>query len=139
MRRKALEPIIAALLLVVVAVVGGIMLYMWTQKFLSSQTSATSTGPVTSARVLSIYPINGQNISIIIRSDVAPIVRTALARFANGTVYTVMQQVLSIKPLGNGIYNVTIMLRSSLLRGYSYYLEIVTANLGTIFTPTFSW
>ncbi len=133
-KKKAIEPIVAAILLIAIAIVAGALLYLWVSKLTAStQTSA----PVNSqVQILSTY-YNG-SVVVYVKTPgtlTANDIEAAIVYFTNnGTVYktTTTCKVQNIKD------NVYVIACSLNLKSGVYYARIITKNMGVIVTPSFT-
>ncbi|NPA70429.1 MAG: hypothetical protein GXO26_06435, partial [Crenarchaeota archaeon] len=133
---RAIEPIVAAILLIAIAIVAGALLYLWVSKLTaSSQTSA----PVSSqVQVLSTY-YNG-SVVVYVKTPgtlTANDIELMMLYFANnGTVYKTLSN-CKVQNINDNVYVIACTPSSSLAAGV-YYARIITKNMGVIVTPSFS-
>ena len=136
-RKKGIEPIVAAILLIAIAIVAGTLLYIWVSKL----TTSPSTGTTVSSQlqVLGIsYSSSSKTITAYIKSPVN------LTSVASITVYVydtngnfVAAASCSAKPYTADVYKVTCQLSSTLNAG-TYYAVFNVANVGSTTSPTFT-
>jgi len=152
---KGIEPIVAAVLLIVLAVVGAVLLYLWFAGYVTKATSqaeqisATERLSIEAANLSStgisylyIRNIGGSNVALataylLVPGTVSPLCATSAITVYNGlstsattlstpTLYPGQDQLVRINFSGCGI---------TITSGYSYVIKIVTQQ-GTQFSVT---
>ncbi|MGC8568997.1 MAG: archaellin/type IV pilin N-terminal domain-containing protein [Nitrososphaeria archaeon] len=150
-KRKAISPIIATLILIVITVVAGILLYSFVSGYISSLTSTSSSSvpnvkitavsfsvtPTTTSGTITLYvqnfgtsPVTFVQNAYVYSSDGTYLGTYTLSPYSSSS-YTV---------LPNSVVEFTISSSSSnlnLQKGYSYYVELTTTTGYTINSPTF--
>lgn len=149
--RRGIEPIVAAIILVVAAIVGGILLYLWTTRMISTATgSVTLTKPATAT--YAYYDPSKSRFTVVLRfpieipaTEVGRAVKEVECYFAiNDTlanITAVNNNAVHVNPnIGvNYVYNITITNLINFLKGgYTYYCRVDLGKLGTVVTPTFT-
>ena len=153
---KGIEPIVAAVLLIVLAVVGAVLLYLWFAGYVTKATSqaeqisaterlsieAANLSSTTDIASLYIRNIGGSNVALataylLVPGTVSPLCATSAITVYNGlstsattlttpTLYPGQDQLVRINFSGCGI---------TITSGYSYVIKIVTQQ-GTQFSVT---
>ena len=164
-KRKAISPIIATLILIVITVIAGIFLYSFVSGYLGTLSSTTSTPPNVQISPVSYYQHYDSNttyngvIEVTITnvgSTPVSIVPTGSFYFANGTLAgsaTLVKKILPSSGLQYLLYtspltltpgqtveiNVTLVASSpyTVAPGYSYYLKFTTTTGYTISSTSF--
>ncbi len=143
-KRKAISPIIATLILIVITVIAGILLYSFVSGYISSLTSTSST-TVPNVKVTYVsYSSSTHTITLYVQNfGTSPVTfaSNAYVYFSNGTYVTTS----TLKPASsssptvppNSVVEFTISVSSGLKTGYSYYVELTTSTGYTINSPTF--
>ena len=143
--RKGVSPVIATIILVLIAVVAGVLLWLWVSGYSSALPSqnpalyerikieAVNVSSTTTTKQLSIYVrnIGNANVTIssiyILRPDGTMIENPSLPNNNNP---------VTIKP-GN-VQTIQVTLSQQYQSGYAYVVKVVTAN-GVEATYTFVW
>ncbi len=151
---RGIEPIVAAILLVIIATVAGVILYLWVSRLISSEIATTNGAPIVSQiQIMGIQvtkesklyhivmyarsqvPLSSKNIEAVMIYDTSGRLRGVIP---NKDGY------ISVSNVVDDIYRIDIQINmtgnisSSLnhLEEGAYYCEIVT-DYGTIITPVF--
>ncbi|GEM_PF-5765536 len=139
-KRKGIEPIVATILLVAIAIVSAILIYLWVSKLIAQQTSTGNGGVSPSVNVLSVSYVasNGKyKVMIFLQAPTQPNVESASILTVSGSVVEVVKSSsIYVTQEASGVYNVTLVLSSSLSPGV-YYCELYTTDYGIIVTPSF--
>ncbi len=152
-RRKGIEPIVAAILLVVAAIVGGILLYLWTSGMIQSATgTATATKPIVvmwagymEAKTASYLNVTLKLPYALSPSDLNATLQEVECYYAiNGSLANVATSpvIRYISPKTTArVFALGIELSKStgfLKRGTSYYCRIDFGKIGAAVTPVFT-
>ena len=151
-RTKGIEPIVAAILLVVAAIVGGILLYLWISGMTSSATKATAiTKPVIALWAGYKTDSSGNyylNVTLkfpftLSPTDVNRTLQEIECYYAiNGTLANVTTSpvVKYISPQRlSQVFTLGILLGTNFFKtGTSYYCRIDLGELGSVVTPVFT-
>ncbi len=136
-RKKGIEPIVAAIMLVAITVISAIMVYLWISRLVVQQTGPSSNSVNSQIKVLTVNATSSE-ITIFVQAPSKPIVQSASVFYTNGTLVTAVTNI-NVKQLLNNvapnIYKITIS--NINLKPGSYYCEIYTSNYGIIVTPSF--
>ncbi len=145
MLRRGIEPIVAAIILVVAAIVGGILLYLWTTGMIQSTTGATAaTKPVVA--IWASGTTSYINVTLRLPYKVSPsdvnksITEVDCYYAINGSLAVVVSspKVTYINP-NSGVSSIyTIGIPVSLNSGTAYYCRIDLGKLGVVITPVFT-
>ncbi len=145
MLRRGIEPIVAAIILVVAAIVGGILLYLWTTGMIQSTTSAaTATKPAVA--IWASGTTSYINVTLKLPYAVSPtdlnksITEIDCYYAINGSLATVVSspKVTYIYPSTSTSDIYTVGISISLKSGTAYYCRIDLGGLGTVVTPVFT-
>jgi archaeal type IV pilus assembly protein PilA len=134
---KAISPIFATLILIAIAVIAGVVVYMFT-----SGTLATMTGGGTAAQEkVSVQAASGAGtgITVYAQNTAGGTVNIAsmIVKTSSGTVYGVNATAVSPTTLTSGLQTLTTTLNTSLIAGNSYTVTIVSANGGNFISSSF--
>jgi len=144
MKTKGLEPIVAAVLLIVVAVIGAVLVYLWFAGYVTKATSQaeqmaaseklkieaanlTATGRTAT---LYIRNLGGDNVNLVTAYVLRP--GTISPICTNNTLIGKLQP---IAPGQLATVTITFETSCSLVRGFDYVIKLVTAR-GTEFAVT---
>ncbi len=134
--RKGVEPIVAAILLIAIAIVAGVLLYLW----ISRLTTSSTAGGTTIASELQVLSVTGSGTSLTIYVK-SPVHLTSYSSInvyvykANGQYVTAGK--CSVTGNTYDVYTVSCTLGSSLSSG-TYYATLDISGLGTVTTPSFT-
>jgi FlaG/FlaF family flagellin (archaellin) len=149
---KGIEPIVAAVLLIVLAVVGAVLLYLWFAGYVTKATSQaeqiseterlsieaaslSSTGTAT----LYIRNLGGSNVTLATAYLLKPGTVSPLCATSAITVYrglsTTTGTVSTLYPGQDQLVRISFGAGCGIVSGYSYVIKIVTQQ-GTQFTVT---
>ncbi len=150
--KRGIEPIVAAILLIAIAIVAGIILYLWVSRLISSGTTTSTTSIAAQIQVLQVqYDSDKKQILIFVQapglsqSDI----KEAMIFKAGGQLVATCSSDAITSPtnLGGDVYKLTITVKSckdtsgkQLSNGLNsgiYYVELVT-TYGTVITPAFT-
>lgn len=156
MKAKGIEPIVAAVLLVVLAVVGAVLLYLWFAGYLTKVTSQAEQTLVTEKlsieaanltyaskrgtyAYLYIRNLGGSNVTLATAYLLAPGTTNPLCVTNSITVYnglsTTASTVSTLYPGQDQLVYVNFGTSCTVQSGYSYVIKIVTQQ-GTQFSVT---
>jgi flagellin-like protein len=133
--RKGVSPVIATIILVLIAVVAGVLLWLW----VSGYTSTMPTQQSLYERIkIDAVKIQDGSITVYVRNvgNVAVTITHAYISTPNGVtlVANELQQPVTIQP--GAVQTVSISYTGT--SGYAYVVKVVTAN-GVEATYTFVW
>ena len=135
---KAISPIFATLILIAIAVIAGVVVYMFT-----SGTLATMTGGGTAAQEkMSIQAASGTGTTVMVyaQSTTGTIpIDSAIIKTASGTVFTVVPTA-NISPatgVTNSLTTLTLTSPTTLVAGTSYTVTLVTKAGGNFVSSSF--
>ena len=134
-KKRAIEPIVAAILLIAIAIVAGALLYLWVSKLAASSQGSMPTSA--NVQVVAQYYktlSSGSAIVVIVNSPAKPYATTAIIYNSTGYVVATSKS-CTVSSIGTSseTYNITCTLSSKLNPG-TYYARITTTNVGTIST-----
>ncbi len=138
LKKRGIEPIVAAILLIAIAIVAGVLLYLWVSRLTAS--SQASTPVQAQAQVLAaFYDTSANNVTVLVKSPVAITpsdVESMIVYYANnGTpAATASSASCYVTHISDLIYSINC---SVALSTGTYYARVVTKNVGTITTGTF--
>jgi len=141
--RKGISPIFATLILIAIAVIAGVVVYMFT-----SGTLATMTGGGTAAQEkLSIQAVSGVNstgqITIYVQSTSGTVnIDSLLLKDSSGTVVGTATTFTGGLGTGNGVGSTLATLKCTLatgniLTGNSYTVTLISTKGGNFVSPSF--
>ncbi|MGC9208605.1 MAG: archaellin/type IV pilin N-terminal domain-containing protein [Nitrososphaeria archaeon] len=143
-KRKAISPIIATLILIVITVVAGILLYSFVSGYISSLTS-TSSSSVPNVKITAVSYNSSNIITLYVQNfGTSPVtfVNNSYVYSSDGTyvgTYSLSSPSLTVSP--NSVVKFTINVTGTNSRGlpsgHSYYVELTTTTGYTINSPTF--
>ena len=135
---KGISPIFATLILIAIAVIAGVVVYMFT-----SGTLATMTGGGTAAQEkMSIQAASGTGTTVMVyaQSTTGTIpIDSAIIKTASGTVFTVVPTA-NISPatgVTNSLTTLTLTSPTTLVAGTSYTVTLVTKAGGNFVSSSF--
>ena len=134
---KGISPIFATLILIAIAVIAGVVVYMFT-----SGTLATMTGGGTAAQEkVSVQAASGtaKAITIYAQNTAGGTVNIAsiIIKTSSGTVYAVNDTAVSPTALTSGLQTLTTTIPTALVAGNSYTATIVSVNGGNFLSSSF--
>ena len=151
--KRGIEPIVAAILLIAIAIVAGVILYLWVSRLITSGATSTTTAIAAQMQVISTTyqkgSDNNYHIYVYVRSPVtlsSSSVKTVLIYTVSGTIQKTIDKecggatktdCYTVSNVNGDVYEIDITLDSSGLSSGIYYCEIVT-SYGTLVTPTFT-
>ena len=143
---KGISPVIATIILVLIAVVAGVLLWLWTSGFTSAlpaQQQAlyerikiegvktqTTTQSGQQVKQVTAYVRNVGNVDVKIS--------TVYILYPNGTIIEVPNLASAISVSPGSVAKVTVTVTQTYTAGYAYVIKVVTAN-GAEATYTFVW
>ncbi|WP_226951927.1 archaellin/type IV pilin N-terminal domain-containing protein [Pyrobaculum calidifontis] len=139
MKTKGLEPIVAAVLLIVVAVIGAVLVYLWFSGYVTRATSQAE--QLSAAEQLKIEAVSktGTTVSVNVRNVGEVPVKIASAYVLNATTLTMIcgGSLTSPQQIDPGtIQTINVPGTCNLIAGARYIVKVVTAR-GTEAAATF--
>ena len=139
-KRRGVSPVIATLLLIVIAVAAAVLTYVWVTGYIGRTTSTAETGQLQERIKINAVTVTSSDITISVANigNVNVTLAGAYILFQNGTVVNGCRSSLTINLQPGGITdNVQIPSACTLTKGLTYVAKVVTAK-GTEATYTFT-
>ncbi len=138
--RKGIEPIVAAILLIAIAIISAVLIYLWISKLIAQQTSTSNGGVSPGARVLSVsyIPSSSQpQVVLYVQAPTKPNVESASIVAVNGTIVQVVpsSNIDVSTTQASDVYK--IVLNVGALSPGVYYCQLYTTDYGIIVSPSF--
>jgi len=136
--KKAVSPIIATLLLILIAVAAGIIIYVWTTSYIGTQIGTAGgqeTFIITNVKYYKSSGINYVNVTII--NQGASAINITSVKLWNSSytgliAYNTTANILPVIAPGDTLtFNVKLVTSSPINKGTSYILEVKTAKGNT--------
>ncbi len=149
--KRGIEPIVAAILLIAIAIVAGVILYLWVSRLISSGTTTTTASVAAQMQVLSVEGLctsQSCTVTIYVRSPnplLSTYIREAVLYFVNGTVAKVVSKectksstepCIEVSSVSGDVYKIVVKNLDTKYEGGTYYCEVFT-SYGTFVTPSF--
>jgi flagellin-like protein len=135
--KKAVSPIIATLLLILIAVAAGVIIYVWTTSYVGTQIGSAGGGETFIITNVKYYISTGEpNVNVtIINQGTAAInitrVRVYTSNYTNLIAYSASPLKIVINPGDTYTFNATLNTVKPIIRGQSYVLEVTTVKGNT--------
>jgi len=143
-KRKGVSPVIATLLLIVIAVAAAVLTYVWITGYIGRTTSATEASQLQERIKINAVTVTSSGVAISVANigNVNVTLAGAYILFQNGTVVSRCQNntlATNLKPLKPGDITDSVQMPSgcTLTKGLTYVAKVVTAK-GTEATYTFT-
>jgi len=138
-KRRGVSPVIATLLLIVIAVAAAVLTYVWVTGYIGRTTSATETPQLQEKIKINAVTVTSSDIKISVANigNVNVTLAGAYILFQNGTVVSGCQSSLTINLQPGGITDNVQISGCALTKGLTYVAKVVTAK-GTEATYTFT-
>ncbi len=140
-KKKAIEPIVAAILLIAIAIIAGILLYLWVNKMIV--TSSSTSGVSASLQVFGVTYSSG-TVDVYIKT---PIPLTKYAGSIRCIVYSIdgslvnATSYVTVTQLGTSGYYADVYKVACggiTLNPGVYYVVVSVDNLGSVTSPSFT-
>jgi len=138
-KRRGVSPVIATLLLIVIAVAAAVLTYVWITGYIGRTTSATETPQLQEKIKINAVTVTSNSVSISVANigNVNVTLAGAYILFQNGTVVNNCRNSLTINLQPGGITDTVQISNCALTKGLTYIAKVVTAK-GTEATYTFT-